>query len=142
MVFQSAWHIAAQHDMEKPMAKPEAVGLVDFTAKRGAKERAAVFQGALLPDPATLNEKVREALSKYLPPDDLEGVLTMLSERGWEATEAVFAERARDAKRQWREITGKTYGVRVAGGLATRWMVGRLRFHDGATGGRTGDSLP
>ena len=23
---------------------PEAVGLVDFTAKRGAKERAAVFQ--------------------------------------------------------------------------------------------------
>ena len=95
-------------------SRPEAVGLVDFTAKRGAKERAAVFQGALLPDPAALNEKVRESLVKYLPPDDLEGVLTMLSERGWEATEAVFAERARDAKRQWREITGKTYGVRVA----------------------------
>ena len=75
--------------------------------RRYSKER-------LLPDPATLNEKVREALAKYLPPDDLEGVLTMLSERGWEATEAVFAERARDAKRQWREITGKTYGVRVA----------------------------
>ena len=103
-----------QHNILEPQAKPEAVGLVDFTAKRGAKERAAVFQGALLPDPAALNEKVRESLVKYLPPDDLEGVLTMLSERGWEATEAVFAERARDAKRQWREITGKTYGVRVA----------------------------
>ena len=35
-----------QHNILEPQAKPEAVGLVDFTAKRGAKERAAVFQGA------------------------------------------------------------------------------------------------
>ena len=97
-----------------PLANPEAVGLVDFTAKRGAKERAAVFQGALLPDPAALNEKVREALAHYLPPDDLEGVVTMLSERGWEATEAVYSDRAKIAKREWREITGNNYGVRVA----------------------------
>ena len=49
----------------------------------------------------------------------------MLSERGWEATEAVFAERARDAKRQWREITGNNLWGKGGGGLATRWMVGR-----------------
>ena len=29
-----------QHNILEPQAKPEAVGLVDFTAKRGAKERA------------------------------------------------------------------------------------------------------
>ena len=29
------------------LSSPEAVGLIDFTAKRGAKERAALFQSAL-----------------------------------------------------------------------------------------------
>ena len=40
-------------------SRPEAVGMVDFTAKRGAKERAAMFQSVLLPDPDTVMEKVR-----------------------------------------------------------------------------------
>ena len=50
----------------------------------------------------------------YLPADDLAGAMKMLEDRGWEATEAVYADRAKVSKRDWREITGKTYGVRVA----------------------------
>ena len=91
---------------------PEAVGLVDFTAKRGAKERAAIFQNALLPDPMTVLEAVRETLAGYLPETDLVGVMQMLEERGWEPTAGVYEERGRQAKREWREVTTKTYGVK------------------------------
>ena len=101
-------------DPESIIARPEAVGLVDFTAKRGAKERAALFQGALLPDPNTVLEAVRLQLAEYLPAQDLVGVMDMLAERGWEATEAVYSDRARQSKREWRDVTTKTYGVRVA----------------------------
>ena len=93
---------------------PEAVGLVDFTAKRGAKERAAVFQNALLPDPMTVLEAVRETLAGYLPDTDLVGVMQMLEERGWEPTAGVYEERGRQAKREWRDITNRNYGVKVA----------------------------
>ena len=82
-------------DPESAIARPEAVGLVDFTAKRGAKERAALFQGALLPDPNTVLEAVRLQLAEYLPAQDLVGVMEMLAERGWEATEAVYSDRAK-----------------------------------------------
>ena len=96
------------------ISRPEAVGLIDFTAKRGAKERAAVFQGALLPDPDSVLAAIKEKLAVYLPADDLAGAMKMLKDRGWEATEAVYADRAKVSKRDWRDITGKTYGVRVA----------------------------
>ena len=96
------------------LSNPEAVGLIDFTAKRGAKERAAVFQGALLPDPDTVLDAVKERLGGYLDAKDLAGAMEMLAERGWEATEAVYGDRARVAKREWAAIAGRTYGVRVA----------------------------
>ena len=101
--------------VEFPMlSSPEAVGLIDFTAKRGAKERAAVFQGALLPDPMTVLATVKQRLATYLPEDDLAGAMKMLEERGWDATETVYSTRATEAKRDWRAITAATYGVRVA----------------------------
>ena len=101
-------------ETQEYISRPEAVGLIDFTAKRGAKERAAVFQAALLPDPMTVIEAVRERLAAYLPEDDLAGAMKMLEERGWDATETVYSTRATEAKRDWRAITGATYGVRVA----------------------------
>ena len=73
-----------------------------------------MFQGALLPDPMTVLEAVHERLVTYLDAGDLAGAMKMLEERGWEATEAVYSERATAAKREWRAITAKTYGVRVA----------------------------
>ena len=96
------------------MSNPEAVGLIDFTAKRGAKERAAVFQNALLPPPEQVMEAVKERLATYLDPKDLAGAMEMLGERGWEATESIYADRAKEAKQSWRAITARNYGVRVA----------------------------
>ena len=46
--------------------------------------------------------------------DDLRGVMDMLKERGWEPTEAIYQERARDAKREWTKVTTKPYGKRLA----------------------------
>ena len=99
---------------DEPLTIPEAAGLVDFTARRSAKERAALLQDVLLPPPDQVMRAVEEQLREYLPPDDLRGALAMLLDRGWEPTEAVFAERARDGKRQWRAIAGRNYGSRVA----------------------------
>ena len=96
------------------LSAPEAVGLIDFTAKRGAKERAAVFQNALLPPPEQVMEAVKERLATYLDPKDLAGAMEMLGERGWEATESIYADRAKEAKQSWRAITARNYGVRVA----------------------------
>ena len=118
------WHISPlyiENDTDPArinVSAPEAVGLVDFTAKRGAKERAAVFQNALLPDPMTVLEAVKETLLAYLPEVDLVGVMEMLGERGWEPTEAVYTERGRQAKREWR---GKSPPRRGAFAWASDW---------------------
>ena len=93
---------------------PETVGLVDFTAKRGAKERAAVFQSALLPPMDAVLLRVKDALERQMSEADVVGVMQMLEERGWEATASVYEDRARQAKREWREITARNYGVKVA----------------------------
>ena len=73
------------------MSHPTAVGLIDFTGKMKAKERAEVFQSALLPDPETVLKAVHERLAEYLPADDLAGAMEMLAERGWDATETVYS---------------------------------------------------
>ena len=93
---------------------PTAVGLVDFTGKMKAKERAEVFQSALLPDPETVLKAVHERLAEYLPADDLAGAMEMLAERGWDATETVYSDRGKESKRAWNAVTGKTWGIRVA----------------------------
>ena len=62
----------------------------------------------------TVLEAVRETLSAYLPEADLVGVMEMLSERGWEPAHAVYAEWGRKAKQEWRDITNRNYGVKVA----------------------------
>ena len=79
-----------------------------------AKERAEVFQSALLPDPETVLKAVHERLAEYLPADDLAGAMEMLAERGWDATETVYSDRGKESKRAWNAVTGKTWGIRVA----------------------------
>ena len=96
------------------LCHPSAVGLIDFTGKMKAKERAEVFQSALLPDPETVLSAVHERLAEYLPADDLAGAMEMLKERGWDATEAVYSERGKESKRAWNGVTGKTWGIKVA----------------------------
>ena len=96
------------------LCHPSAVGLIDFTGKMKAKERAEVFQSALLPDPDMVLSAVEERLAGYLEPLDLNGAMEMLKERGWDATEAVYSERGKESKRAWNGVTGKTWGIRVA----------------------------
>ena len=93
---------------------PAAVGLVDFTVRRSAREIAAIFQEALLPAPEVVIERVTKHLAQFMPAKDLTGVIKVLKERDWPAAQAVYAERGRDAKRQWTAITGSNYGVKVA----------------------------
>ena len=92
---------------------PEAVGLVDYTARAGAKERAARLQSALLPAPELVIDAIREALKSYLDAEDLNGVMKLISERGWEAAAEVYRDRALQAKRQWRERTAQQWGLKV-----------------------------
>ena len=97
-----------------PLSRPEAVGLVDYTGKRSEKERLASLQSSLLPPYSEIIDAIEERLLAYMPKRDVEGLLKMIEERGFDAAGAVYAERGRESKRQWNEITGRTYGVKVA----------------------------
>ena len=97
-----------------PLSRPEAVGLVDYTARRGEKERLESLQSALLPDVSEIIDAVRERLLSYMPKQDVDGLIEIIVERGFDAAEAVYGERGREAKRQWQDIAGRTYGIKVA----------------------------
>lgn len=99
---------------EASISSGTAVGLVDFTAKRGAKERAAIIQGVLLPPAAEVEAKVEAVLTELLGEQDARGAIKMVRERGWEAAATVYAERGRQAKREWSAVTHRTYGTKVA----------------------------
>ena len=95
----------------------------------GAKARAMMFQSLLLPPLEIVLEETETHLAQYLPKDDLAGVMEMLAKSGWEPTENVYADRAREAKRQWRDITNRNYGVRVAGDWRPDgWLADHDRF--------------
>ena len=97
-----------------PLSRPEAVGLVDYTGKRSEKERLESLQSALLPDVSEIIDAIRERLLPYIPKQDVDGLLDMIGERGFDAAGAVYAERGREAKRQWQDISGRSYGVKIA----------------------------
>ena len=97
-----------------PVSVPEAVGIVDFCARRSARERAALLHATLLPDPAAVLAELESALRERLAREDVAGVLRMVQERGWKPAAAIFTERTRDAKRLWASVTGTTYGIRKA----------------------------
>ena len=121
------WRPAAQTITAPPdhrFCQPAAVGLVDFTVKRSARDTAELFQGLLLPPPQQVIDAVTEALEQYLDSDVLAGVVEMLMRRdrdgvtdpeNWNETEKTFRGRALEAKRSWCKTTGQTrYGVKVA----------------------------
>ena len=114
-----------------PISRPEAVGLVDFVGRQSDKARAAMLQPVLLPPPEEVIDALRDLLKGNLPEQDLLGVLKSVQDRGWDKTEAVFADRARIAKRSWCDITGRNrYGVAVA----ADWLPdGWLADYDGKT---------
>ena len=50
-----------------PLSRPEAVGLVDYTGRRGEKERLESLQSALLPPIEHILNAVRQRLLAYMP---------------------------------------------------------------------------
>ena len=96
-----------------PLADRASVGLVDYTA-RSARDVALALQSALLPPFDEVVAKVEEHLSTRIEPADLKGVVKVLKERGWSATQTIYEERAKQSKRVWTSVTGRNYGVRVA----------------------------
>ena len=84
------------HD-QSPLASRASVGLVDFAGSK-AGVVAQEFQAALLPPVDEVIAKVREHLANYIPAGDLKGVIDMLTERGWQPAQAVYAERAKQSK--------------------------------------------
>ena len=115
----------------KPLSRPEAVGLVDFVSRQSDKARAAMLQPVLLPSPEEVLGELKALLRGKLPEQDLLGVLKSVQDRGWDKTEAVYADRARIAKRSWCDITGRArYGIAVA----ADWLPdGWLADYDGKT---------
>ena len=99
---------------DDPASRPEVVGLTDFCARRSSRDRAAAFQEALLPPPEAVLAQLRERLAQYLPAQDLKGAMEHVARRGWKATEGLYRDRSRAAKRDWAAITGRSYGVRLA----------------------------
>ena len=95
-------------------SRSDVLGGVDFTSRGGAKERLEALHAALLPPLPQLLTQVREALARHLHEDDLAGVVDTLTKRGWDAAYTIFADRARESKRAWGLVTGRTYGTRVA----------------------------
>ena len=92
----------------------DVLGGVDFTQRGGGDARLKALHAALLPPLAEIIEAVRKDLGQHLHGDDINGVVEMLKRSGWDETASVYADRARVSKRQWSDVTTRTYGVRVA----------------------------
>ena len=115
--FRDTWRPAAgeiEAVGEQPVSSAEAVGLVDFTSRRSAKERAAILQGILMPPADQVEAKVAEVLTQLLGEQDARGAIQMVQARGWEAAVTVYTERGRQAKREWTRVTHRTYGSKIA----------------------------
>ena len=91
-----------------------AVGLVSFTDRRPAKERAATLQEVLLPSEQEVEARIEAAVVEILGEHDARGAMNELRARGWAAAEAIYRDRAKAAKREWSTIANRAYGVRVA----------------------------
>ena len=121
----------------------ESVGLIDFTARRGPKERAELFQAVLLPSPEEIIADLERDLAKALglPEEaaaatgaesktDLKGIIKTVRQRGWEAAEAVYVDRRKALQRQWAQTTSENYGIKKA----VDWLpAGWLSEYDGKT---------
>ncbi|MXY97576.1 MAG: hypothetical protein F4Z29_07455 [Gemmatimonadetes bacterium] len=97
-----------------PLATHQAAGLIDFCSQRPARQRAEDLQASLLPDPEAVIDELVDALQGHLLPDDIDGAVEYVRNDGWRPAEKVFRDRAKNAKTQWEQTTGRRYGPKLA----------------------------
>ena len=104
----------SEGELAQPLSTPEAVAGVDFVARRGEAEQARIFHPLLLPPEEEVLEALRQRLATLVPDAELTGVENEIVNRGWQAAAAIYQERRRAKKREWRETTGAQYGKKIA----------------------------
>ena len=90
-------------------SSPAAVGLVDFTARLDATRRREAIAAAL-----GIDTRAIAAIADHVHGSDAADAEHRVGAEGWAAAEAVYRDRARRAKREWRETAGEQYGVAKA----------------------------
>ena len=94
-----------------------AMNLVNFLALKSSRERAEIWESIILPPQQQMVEMLEEALREnpLIPPGTSEIVLREIKLHGnWDTVEKLHAGHAREAKREWSEITGEPFGVKKA----------------------------
>lgn len=100
---------------DSKLQTPESVGLVDFCAQRGMKERADTYERLFLPPPGPgLAEDLKAAFAGRVDAGILDAVIEYVQAEGFEAAAKVFEDRRRAAKRKWAKLTGEPYGAKKA----------------------------
>ena len=105
-------------DGVKALAHPHTVNLIDFVANASStdrKKRSDSYEALFLPkNPAELLTPAWEA--RGLPKGQLKTVLELLNNpnKGWNAAQKLFAEKALECKRGWQNVTGKRWGAQAA----------------------------
>ena len=91
-----------------------ALGLTDFI-KIPPKYRVEVWESCFLPAPKVLVELVGAQLRKEISRSAVvDEVIAMLRTRSWQDAEAVFKQKMTEAKREWSQVAGESYGVKKA----------------------------
>ena len=98
---------------EEMPSNKESAGLVDFCAAASAangKARAKVWEALFMP------EDVRSLLEPHWSAGTaiLDSVEETILTHGWDDAIKIFEDRRKIAKRDWSNLTGKSYGVNVA----------------------------
>ena len=95
----------------EPSAAEQAVGLTNFiTGTRDKKLRAAKFQSLFLPEDPMAILKPGWNQSQ----EQLDYVVAEITDQGWDAADAVFISKRKQAKASWQSCTGHNYGATAA----------------------------
>ncbi|MCY4258789.1 MAG: hypothetical protein OXC91_00810 [Rhodobacteraceae bacterium] len=105
-------------DGVKKLAHPHTVNLVDFIANATStdrKKRSESYESLFLPkDPAALLKPAWQ--QRGLPDGQLKTVLEMVKnpKQGWNAAQKMYADKARECKSHWGNVTGQRWGAQKA----------------------------
>lgn len=100
-----------------PWASPESVGMVNFIGAQAAEgtHKLRVFEALFLPT------SVEATLKPFWPEDllhQLDSVIETIERDGWDGAKKIYTAKRRDAKAEWKGITGVDWGS----DKGTRWV--------------------